>query len=104
MITRLTATPDRLWPPNKKKIGVTIGVTVVDDSDPSPSCHITGVTSNEALDASDWSLNGPLALSLRSERGGSDTGRIYSIAVTCTSASQLSATGSVTVSVPHVRN
>jgi parallel beta-helix repeat protein len=101
VITGLTATPDSLWPANDKMIDVTIGVTVVDDSDPSPVCHITGVTSNEALDASDWSLDGPLALSLRAERDGSGTGRIYSIGVTCTSASQLSASGSVTVSVPH---
>lgn len=101
VITGLTATPDSLWPPNKKMIDVTIAATVVDDSDPSPACHITGVTSNEALNASDSSLSGPLALSLRAERDGSGTGRTYSIGVICTSASQLSASGSVTVSVPH---
>ena len=59
------------------------------------------MTSNEALNASDSSLSGPLELSLRAERDGSGTGRIYSIGVICTDASQLSASGSVTVSVPH---
>jgi hypothetical protein len=82
-------------------IDVTIAVTVVDDSDPSPACHVTGVTSNEASDASDSSLSGPLEISLRAERDGSGTGRIYSIGVICTDASQLSASGSVTVRVPH---
>jgi len=100
-ITGLTATPDSLWPANKKMIDVTIGVTVVDDSDPSPACHITGVTSNETLDASDWSLSGPLELSLRAERDGIGPGRVYTIGVTCTNASQLSVSGSATVSVPH---
>jgi parallel beta-helix repeat protein len=100
-ITGLAATPDTLWPANKKMIDVTIGVTVVDDSDPSPACHITGVSANEALDPSDVSLSGPLALLLRAERNGSGPGRIYTIGVTCTNASQLSVSGSVTVGVPH---
>lgn len=100
-ISVLTATPNSLWPPNKKMIDVTIGVTVKDDSDPAPVCQITGVTSNEPSDPSDWTVTGPLELSLRSDRNGSGTGRIYSIDVTCTDASQLSASGVVTVSVPH---
>ncbi len=100
-VSALTATPNSLWPPNKKMTDVTIGVTVKDDSDPAPVCQITGVTSNEPLDPSDWTVTGPLELTLRSDRDGSGTGRLYSIGVTCTNASQLSATGVVTVSVPH---
>jgi len=102
-ITGLTATPNSLWPPNGKLIDVTIDVTVTDDNDPSPACQITGVTSNEALDASDWSQSGPLALSLRADRNGLGAGRTYAIEVTCTSASGLGASGSVTVVVPHDR-
>jgi parallel beta-helix repeat protein len=100
-IATVTATPDSLWPPNKKMAEVKIGVTVVDDSDPAPVCRITGVTSNEALDDSDWSLTGPLEVSLRADRAGFGTGRIYSITVTCTNRSQLSASRLVTVTVPH---
>jgi hypothetical protein len=74
---------------------------VVDDSDPAPVCRIIGVTSNEALDDSDWSLTGPLEVSLRADRGGFGTGRIYSITVTCTNRSLLSASRLVTVTVPH---
>ena len=100
-ISALTATPNILWPPNKKMVPVTIGVTVADDSDPAPVCQITGVTSNEPLGVSDWILTGPLSLTLRADRNGLGAGRIYSITVTCTNASQLSASALVTVFVPH---
>ena len=100
-ISALTATPNVLWPPNGKMVPVTIGVTVADDSDPAPACQITGVTSNEPLGVSDWTLTGPLSLNLRADRNGLGAGRIYSITVTCTNASQLSASALVTVVVPH---
>jgi parallel beta-helix repeat protein len=100
-ISALTATPNVLWPPNGKMVAVTIGVKVADDSDPAPACAITGVTSNEPLDVSDSTLTGPLSLSLRADRNGLGSGRTYSITVTCTNASQLSASLVVTVSVPH---
>jgi hypothetical protein len=99
----LTATPNSLWPPNKSLIDVTIDVTVTDDSDPSPACEITGITSNEALDASDWSQSGALEVSLRADRNGLGVGRSYAIEVTCTNASGLGTSGSVTVAVPHDR-
>ena len=100
-ISALTATPNVLWPPNGKMVPVTIGVTVADASDPAPACAITGVTSNEPLDVSDSTLTGPLSVSLRADRNGLGAGRSYSIAVTCTNASQLRATAVVTVAVPH---
>ena len=67
-ISALTATPDVLWPPNGRMVSVTIGVTVTDDSDPSPACQISSVTSSEPSAASDWSVTGPLSLSLRADR------------------------------------
>jgi len=100
-ISGLTASPTVLWPANGKMVPVKISVTVTDNSDPTPVCKIAGVTANEALDVSDWSLNGPLELDLRADRNGLGTGRVYSITVTCTNASQLSATAVATVVVPH---
>jgi parallel beta-helix repeat protein len=100
-ISSATATPNVLWPANGKMVSVTIDVTVADDSDPSPVCHITNVTSNEPIDSSDWILTGPLDLKLRAHRNGLGVGRTYSVQVTCTNASQLSANALVTVSVPH---
>jgi hypothetical protein len=38
---------------------------------------------------------------MRADRDADGTGRIYTIAVTCTNSSQLTATETVTVSVPH---
>ncbi len=80
---------------------MTIAVTASDDSDPSPACAITAVTSNEPLDASDSTLTGPLSVSLRADRNGLGAGRLSSITITCTNASRLSATAVVTVAVPH---
>jgi parallel beta-helix repeat protein len=100
-ITSMNATPNILWPPNNKMEPVTVGVTVVDNSDPAPACQITGVTSNEPSGDADWTLTGALSLTLRADRTGSGAGRIYSIAVTCTNSSQLGTSASVTVSVPH---
>jgi hypothetical protein len=100
-ISALTATPNVLWPANMQMVPVTIAVTVKDDSDPAPVCQITGVTSNEPLGASDWILTGPLSLNLLADRNGGGTGRIYSITVTCTNTSKLSASALVTVAVPH---
>ena len=100
-ILALTASPNVLWPPNGKMVPVTVGVTVADDSDPAPACQITGVTSNEPSGDSDWTLTGALSLDLRADRNGRGAGRIYSITVTCTNASQLSASALVTVLVPH---
>ena len=102
-ISALTATPDVLWPANGNMVEVNIGVTVTDDSDPAPVCEISAVTANEPLSASDWSQTGPLSLLLRAERNGLGAGRTYSITVTCTNASQRSASASVPVVVPHDR-
>jgi hypothetical protein len=82
-------------------VSVTIDVTVADDSDATPVCQVTDVTGNEPIDSSDWALTGPLALELRADRNGLGSGRTYSIEVTCTNATQLSATTLVTVVVPH---
>jgi len=100
-IASATATPDVLWPANRKMVSVTIDVTVADDSDATPVCEITKVTSNEPIDSSDWTLTGPLELELRADRNGLGPGRTYSVEVTCKNASKLSASTLVTVVVPH---
>jgi parallel beta-helix repeat protein len=100
-ISALTATPSVLRPSNGKLMEVSIGVTVSDDSDPAPVCEVTAVTANEPLGDSDSSLTGPLSLMLRADRNGLGAGRVYSITVTCTNASQRSASASVPVAVPH---
>ena len=102
-ISAVTATPNVLWPANGKMVPVDVAVTVADDSDPAPTCQISSVTGNEPLDVSDWSLSGPLSAALRADRNGQGAGRMYTLTVTCRNASQLSATATVSVSVPHDR-
>jgi parallel beta-helix repeat protein len=100
-ISAATATPGVLWPPNGQMIPVTIAVTVSDDLDPTPVCRITNVTSNDSSDNSNWTVTAPLGLQVRAERNGLGSARVYSITVTCTNTSLLSATALVTVVVPH---
>jgi hypothetical protein len=68
----------------------------------SASCRILSVSSNEPVDADgDWTITPPLGLSLRAERLGTGTGRVYTITLQCTDSSGNSSTRTVTVTVPH---
>lgn len=103
-ITSLTATPDVLWPPNRKLVPVSLAIAASDGTTTAPACSITAVSSNEPPTVPgeiDWSVSGPLTLDLRAEREGTGNGRIYTIVVKCSNASPFSATKAVTVTVPH---
>src|SRR5262249_54363668 len=108
VISSVSATPNLLWPPNHKMVHVAVGVVVADVCDPTASCHITGVTSNEPINGGGygntdpvWVVSGPLTVDLRAERSGHGTGRIYTVAVQCGDNSGNGATGQTTVLVPH---
>ena len=100
-IASVNATPNVLWPANDTMVPVSLTVDVTDNSDPTPVCQITDVTSNEVAAEPAWQITGPLTLDLRTQRFGRGTGRIYTITVTCTNTSDLSSSATVTVSVPH---
>lgn len=107
-IASTTASPNALWPPNHKMVAVRVGVSASDVCDPTPSCHITSVSSNEPENglgdgdtSPDWQITGPLTVNLRAERSGTGSGRVYTIHVICTDHSGNSSTGSVDVTVPH---
>jgi Beta-propeller repeat len=98
----LTATPAVIWPPNREMIPVTVTVADVSDACSGPvTCRIDSVTSNEALAPGDWVITGALTVQLRADRVGDGTGRIYTIAITCTDAAGKSTRKTVTVLVPH---
>lgn len=100
-IASLTASPSELWPPNNKMVAVSIAPTVTDNCGPA-SCQITGVTVSEPA-AGDWTITGPLSVSLRAKRSGYGGGRTYTIAVACTDTAGHTTTSFVTVTVPHNR-
>jgi hypothetical protein len=107
-ITKITATPGRLWPPNGKMVPVSIDVVTDDSCDAAPVCQITAVTSNEPEErlgrgkrSLDWTIVGDLELKLRAERLGKGDGRIYAIAVECADASGNRTQGTVEIGVPH---
>lgn len=107
-IDAVQAEPGTLWPPNHQMIDVGLSVQVTDNCDPSPSCRIVEVASNEADDGRgdghspvDWEIGEPLGIALRAERSGTGEGRIYTVQVECTDASGNSSLASTEVRVAH---
>lgn len=108
VISGAAADPSVLWPPNHKLVPVSVSTQVADNCDAAVQCRIDGVTSNEPINgpgdgntAPDWELSGPLAVSLRAERAGPLSGRVYTLGLVCTDAAGLEDTTSVDVTVPH---
>jgi RHS repeat-associated protein len=106
-ISKLTATPNVLWPPNHKMVPVTVAAIASDNCGPAPTTKIISVSSNEPVNGlgdgdkePDWEVTGNLTLNLRAERSGTGNGRTYTITVQATDASGNNSTKTVTVSVP----
>jgi hypothetical protein len=99
-IQSATASPSVLSPANKQLVAVTIAVSATDACG-SVQCRIVLVTSNEAIDATDWRITGDLTLNLRAERSNKGTGRIYTITIECVDASGNVSTKTATVTVPR---
>jgi len=107
-IDTISASPDVIWPPNHKMVPVTISVTASDNCDTNPTSQIISISSNEPENglgdgdsAPDWDITGDLTASLRAERAGKGSGRVYTITVTCTDNAGNSADRQVTVTIPH---
>ena len=101
VIQSVTASPSMLSPANKQLVPVTIAVSATDACGSSVRCRIVSVTSNEAIDATDWRITGDLTLNLRADRSKKGTGRIYTITVECVDASGNVSTKKATVTVPR---
>jgi uncharacterized repeat protein (TIGR01451 family) len=93
-----------LWPPNHDMIPVTVNYTVSDNCG-TPVCVLT-VTSNEAVNgpgskSPDWTVTDAHHVTLRAERDGSGSGRVYTITTTCADSANNSSMKTAIVSVPH---
>lgn len=95
--------------PNHRMQPITLTVDANDNLGLA-ACVVSNVSSNELADgigdgrtAVDWSIDGPLSVSLRAERSGTGTGRIYTITVTCEDVAGNTSAASTTVTVPHSR-
>jgi len=96
-----------LWPPNHKMIPVKVHAEVTDTCGPA-TWKVLRVSSNEAADAkgsghtaTDWKITGDHTLTLRAERSGKGTGRVYTITIQASDVSGNTAQKTVTVTVPH---
>ena len=81
-----SVTPTMLWPPNHKMVEITPSWTVSDECDPSPDVSLVGIVANEGDDiigdghtSNDIQIDDDGSIFVRSERSGTDTGRVYTI-------------------------
>src|SRR6185436_17418071 len=88
-----------IWPPNKTMVGVSILGITDPDNDPV-TITITGISNNETGSA-DATGVGTSTASVRADRNGKGGGRVYTISFTADDGKGGSASGAVTVSVPH---
>lgn len=103
-----------LWPPNNKLVAVTIKTNASDNSGLPPTLNAT-ITCNEPVklvgktkkSSVSWDtpvidqVSGTIKCMLPAQRLGNGSGRVYTISISATDASDNSSTADVKVSVPH---
>lgn len=108
-IDAISVTPNVLWPANHKYVDVAATVSASDNFDPDVSVTLVSVISNEA-DNGDGDGNttddivtiDDFNFSLRAERSGNGSGRIYTVTYLASDdCGNNSETASATVTVPH---
>jgi len=102
----LTASPNILWPPNGKLVGILVTVAVRDDYDRAPEVKLESITANEPLAEGDISGaqlgTSDTQFSLAASRQGANKeGRTYTITYSATDGSGNKASQAVRVVVPH---
>jgi hypothetical protein len=110
----VTFSPNPLWPPNHKMREISSLIIVEDTCDSGPMVSLIAITSNEPddglgdgdfpYDIQDASFGtDDRSFSLRAERSGTGTGRIYTVTYGATDSSGNTANTSATVTVQHDR-
>jgi hypothetical protein len=104
----ITLNKSTLWPANNKFVTVTSSVYANDSISQIDSIVLTSITSNEPGQADDIhdAQFGTLdtSFSLRAQRAGSGSGRVYTITYTATDKAGNKTSATATVSVPHDQN
>jgi hypothetical protein len=100
-ILSIKATPDRLWPVNKRLINVDVSVTAADDGDATLDARMVSVGISEGASDTDWRIVDDLTVALRAARNGKEQPRIYTIIVEVRDSSGNISMGTVDVIVPH---
>lgn len=110
----VTLEPSMLWPPNHRMVEVEATIVVVDDIDPTPEIVLVSITSNEPDDGTgdgdtandiqdaDFGTDDRV-FSLRSERSGEGTGRVYTVVYRAVDDAGNTTEVETTVVVPHDR-
>ena len=109
-VLTVLVSPNVLWPPNHEYVKVVPAVTVQDVCVETTVLGLVSATSSEPDNglgdgdtANDIVINADGSLSLRAERSGTGSGRVYTITYRATDAGGNSATAVATVTVPHDR-
>jgi pimeloyl-ACP methyl ester carboxylesterase len=108
----ISLSPEDLWPPNHELVNITASIQVSDSCDESPTVKLVSITGNEADDGlGDGSTSDDIqgadfgtedrAFSLRAERAGGGSGRIYTVTYEAMDASGNAAVTNSEIAVPH---
>jgi hypothetical protein len=110
----LSTDPQTLWPPNHEMQRISVTSLAQDVCDPHPAVVLVSLTSSEPDDAggnADGGTQGDISgadlgmadteVSVRAERSGSGTGRVYTLTYSATDASGNRTSAVAVVIVPH---
>jgi hypothetical protein len=102
----ITASPNRLYPPNHKMVPITLKTPTTDTCDAHPVVTCTAESNEPVTGGGSGNTYYDILwkdgqLLLRSERAGTLTDRVYTIRCTSEDASGNQATSTTTVVVPH---
>jgi hypothetical protein len=113
----LSVTPDpaTLWPPNHRMETVALRWQVADTCDPHPSVTVAGIISSEPDDAPGsvdgnttgdigtlaTTPNGVATVTLRAERAGTGSGRVYEVGLVAIDFASNRGTVTASIVVPH---